>query len=105
MTNNHINTQDDLIELLAKRARFTKADVKVILDELIRIFEEAVARGTPLTIKRFGKLVFQQLESREVKGYTTKDGEKFPPKTLPPTKRITFRLAENIRNKKHDREG
>lgn len=105
MTNNNISTQDDLIELLAHRAKFTKGDVKIILDCLIEIFEEAVARGTSLTIKRFGKLVFQQLESRDVKGYTTKEGEYFPPKTLPPTERITFKLAENIRKQKSHREG
>ncbi len=94
---NKIITSDEFITMLAQKAGFTKGDIKVILDSIIEIFEEAVLNRTIIKLKYFGKLDFQQLLVRNVAGYTTKSGEKVLPKILPETTRVTFKLAENIR--------
>ena len=92
-----IITTDEFVELLSKKASFTKKDTKDFLNALIEIFEEAVESETILKIYGFGKLVFQNIDERKVKSYTTKNGDSVPEKTLPPTKRVTYKLAENIR--------
>lgn len=97
-----INNQNEFIKIIAKRAHFTRKDVKDILDEMIRLFEETVEdyefdfskekNVTLLRIRGFGKLCATLIPER--KG---NKGE-----TLPPTTKVYFTLAENIRqaNKK-----
>lgn len=81
-----INT-DSFIEMVAKRANFTKKDVKIILDTIIEIFTEIVLKGQTLKIRSLGKLYTQVIPARKgVKG-----------QMLPPADRVIFRLSENIR--------
>lgn len=91
-----IKTQDDLISEIAKRARFTKSDVKIIFNVLIELMEELVAETINssfektkllMKVRNFGSLYIQKIPPR--KGRTGLD--------LPETTRVVFRLSENIR--------
>jgi nucleoid DNA-binding protein len=83
--------KDLLIKTIAQRADFAQKDVRVILDELIKVFEESALSGTEISVRGFGRLKFQQLKERTI----TKG--KYAGRVLPPVKRITFKLAEGIR--------
>jgi nucleoid DNA-binding protein len=83
--------KDALITLIAHRLDFAKRDVKDILDELIKVFEESSLSNTEISVRGFGHLKFQQLKERTI----TKG--KYAGRVLPPVKRITFKLAEGIR--------
>ena len=95
--------QDDFIGLVAEKARFSKLDTKILLNAIVDVFIESVKQGRILKIKNFGRLYYQKIKARHVSGYTTKDGEIVPPKDLPESLRVVFRLAEGIRHAR-DRE-
>ena len=93
-----INSQKELILLLSKKSRFTKGDIKIILDSLIETLEELVVNEgdefddgetskTLLKVRGLGEIRSVLLPER--KG---KDG-----RILPPTPKVIFRLSENIR--------
>lgn len=84
--------KDRFIEILADRAGFTKGDVRIILDTLVEVFEDAVQNETEINVRGFGRLSFSVLPAR--KGY---DGFKGKSIDLPQTRRVLFSLAENIR--------
>jgi nucleoid DNA-binding protein len=89
--------RDKLTELLASdrgdgEGVFSKSDIKVLLDRLIKIFEECALNDTEISIRSFGKLKTHTIAAR--KGY---DGIRKKDIDLPPVKRVTFRLAANIR--------
>ena len=77
--------KDLFIEKLAERGNFTKSDMRIILDEMIKLFEDIVADGDEVSIRGLGRLYTSVIPSR--KG---KDGQQ-----LPKAKRIIFRLSEN----------
>lgn len=79
--------KDGLIDIIAKRSDFSKGDVKVILDTIISVFEEAVKTNTEIKVRGFGHLYSQILPARLGKDKIQ----------LPETIRVIFRLAENIR--------
>ncbi len=78
---------EEFISIIAKRARFTKSDVKAILLEIINLFEECAHDDIVIKLRSLGKLHSINLPERKGVG-----GRVFPP-----TRRINFRLAENIR--------
>lgn len=87
MKKNTIN-QDEFVERWAKRARFAKKDVEILLDALIEELAKCVLNGEEVMIRNFGKLHTQQIGERKGRG-----GRIFPPTT-----RTTFKLGKNIRN-------
>jgi len=88
---------NDLLDVIAKRARFTKADVKTILDTLVQVFEEAARENVPIKVRGFGYLYYQMLGERKTRAYTDKKGIRHPEQTFPPTQKVVFKLSENIR--------
>lgn len=91
-----INNQGEFIEQIAKRARFTKSDIKTILDTITEIFEELVfeaefddGKDTNILLRSrgFGVLYIQRLGERK--------GNKG--QILPESARVVFKLSENIR--------
>jgi len=85
--------QDGFITLLAQNARFSKNDVKIIYDEMIGIFEDAVRKNVELKIRSFGHLYTSIIPPRiGIKN-----------KMYPEAKKIIFKLSENIRDA-HKRE-
>jgi nucleoid DNA-binding protein len=87
----------EFIRIISQRAGFTQGDVKEIYNAIVEMFEESARDGVELKLKGFGKLYYQMLDERNVSGYTGSDGVFHPPVTHPPTTKIVFRLAENIR--------
>lgn len=83
---------------IAERAGFTRGDVRIILDTMISYFEECVRNGVIIKIRGFGKTVYQKINERKI----TKG--KYAGMILPPTTRITWRLAETIRFADRDDE-
>ena len=64
----------ELINALAERTEITKAGAKIVLDELLNIITEEVAKGEKVQITGFG--TFETREAREIKGvnpFTGKD--------------------------------
>ena len=91
-----IASQSDLIEKLAIKSKFIRSDIKIILKELVGIFEELVREAefeegedTSVLLKSrgFGILYAQKLGERK--------GNKG--QILPETERVIFKLSENIR--------
>ena len=91
-----INNQSEFIAEIARRARFTKSDIKTILNTITEIFEELVfeaefedGKDTNILLRSrgFGILYAQKLGERK--------GNKG--QILPETERIIFKLSENIR--------
>lgn len=92
----NINNQNEFISEIAKRARFTKSDIKTILDTITEIFEELVfeaefedGEDTNILLRSrgFGILYIQRLGERK--------GNKG--QILPESTRVVFKLGENIR--------
>lgn len=91
-----IKSQSEFIAEIAKRARFTKSDIKTILDTVTEIFEELVfeaefeeGKDTNVLLRSrgFGILYIQRLGERK--------GNKG--QILPESTRVVFKLGENIR--------
>lgn len=78
----------DFIRRLAKRTGYFASDVTVIINEMVKMFEEATAKDCEIRIRGFGRLYHQHLPAR-VGGLSGK--------MLPPATRTAFRLADNIR--------
>lgn len=87
-----IMRKDDLISEIAKRSRFTKADVAIILETLIEIFTECVRDNIILKIRGFGRLYVQIIPPRK--------GSKG--QQLSESTRAIFKLAEPIRHADKD---
>lgn len=88
---------NDLLNYIAKSRRFTKEDVKIIIEALIEYMEICAENQEVLKVRGFGVLSYVPIPAREVSGYTDKQGVFHEPKSLPPAIKINFRLAENIR--------
>lgn len=91
-----LNSKGKFIEEVARRARFTKADVRLILDTMIEIFIESAKNRQEIFIYGFGKLFYVRLRERK-SSKAVKGGI-----ILPETDRVTFRLSESIRDARRD---
>lgn len=88
---------NDFISLLSKRARFTKGDIKFLLDVLVEILEELSKDGIILRVRGLGKLYYSRVPARKISAYTDKFGVFHPEKVLPESRKVIFKLASNIR--------
>lgn len=77
----------DFIKRLAKRARYTEKDIKIIMDTFIEMLEEISEKGESVTLHGLGKLYTQKIPPRK-----SSEG-----KDLPEANRVVFKLSENIR--------
>lgn len=88
---------NDLLNYIAKSRRFTKEDVKIIIEALIEYMEICAENQETLKVRGFGVLSYVQIPARNISGYMDKQGVFHEPKSLPPAIKVNFRLAENIR--------
>jgi nucleoid DNA-binding protein len=88
---------NDLLNYIAKSRRFTKEDVKIIIEGLIEYMEICAENQEVLKVRGFGKLSYVSIPAREISEYIDKQGNYHEPKSLPPAIKVNFRLAENIR--------
>ncbi len=83
--------KDELVEMIATRARFSKSDVEKILNALREVFVEAVENEWEIKVKNFFRLYTQHLGERKItKGKNA--GTVYPPVT-----RNVLKLSEKIR--------
>lgn len=92
-----MKNSNDLLEYVSKTKRFTKGDVKLILDGIVEYMEICAENQEVLKVRGFGVLSYIPIPARNISGYTDKQGEYHEAKKLPPAIKINFRLAENIR--------
>ena len=90
---------NDLLNYIAKTRRFTKEDVKIILEALIEFMEICAENQEVLKVRGFGKLTFIPIPERTVSEFVDKKGVYHESKILPPTVKVNFRLAEGIRKR------
>lgn len=83
-----IKNKKEFVRILAKRIGFTNIDVEIVLNEMIKMFEEATDTKKEIRIRGFGNLYHQVLPER----YNGLTGT-----TIPQSYRTAFRLASNIR--------
>ena len=88
---------DDFVTLIAKKARFTKEDVKIILDAIVEIFEDCVQDSIVLKIRSLGKLYYSKVPARTISQFTDKFGQTHEEKSLPESRKVIFKLSRNIR--------
>jgi nucleoid DNA-binding protein len=88
---------NDLLNYIAKSRRFTKEDVKIIIEALIEYMEICAENQEVLKVRGFGVLSYVPIPARNISGYMDKQGVFHEPKKLPPAIKVNFRLAENIR--------
>ena len=79
-------SMDDVVTLISNKKRYSKGDVKEILEGLIWLMEESVKKGKVLKIRGLGKLYSQDIKVKGING-----GK------ITSAKRHIFRLAKNIR--------
>jgi len=85
------------IRKVAQKARFTQSDVRIILDTMIEVIEEAISTKTPMIVRGFFSLSYGELPARKGSSLVGED--------LPPATRITMRLAKNLRQILKDNKG
>lgn len=85
---------DDVIDILAERANFTKGDIKTILDEIRVLFEEAITNGTDIDIKGLIQVRTMEMTYKKAPGIVAHQGKKDFRKNI---KRVVYRVPLNIK--------
>ncbi len=84
----------DLVELVAEKARLTKKDATVAVDEVFEGMVEALARGEEVRIAGFGSVVVKERKPRQ--GVNPSTGEKM---TIPAAKVVGFKAAKALKDR------
>lgn len=82
--------KDQLIRRIAEKGNFTLGDTRVFLESFIAVIEDCLWSGIGISVNGLGRLYVQDLPER-------KSSKLLGEKILPPTKRVIFRLSENLR--------
>lgn len=61
---------DEVIAIIASRAKFTKNDVKAVLDELKNLFEECIVKGVDIDLKGLISVRTMQMKYTKPTGIT-----------------------------------
>lgn len=86
-----IDGKDAFISEVARRARFTKKDIRLILNIIVEILTEAARNNRNVVVRGLGELYTQTLPER-------KSSKLFGETRLREAKRVAFRLSRNIRD-------
>lgn len=85
---------DEIIETIAQRRKFTKKDVKEILDELKLIFEECVQENLDIDINGLIHMKVMDMNYKKPPGIVGFHGKKDFKKN---TKRIVYSVPANMK--------
>lgn len=69
------NTADFVMKKQDKSVIYTKDDVRVVLDALLKAIEESIKQGEPISIYGFGTLGVKYRKARQTRNFS-KEGEK-----------------------------
>lgn len=85
---------DEVIAIVASRAKFTKNDVKAVLDELKILFEECIVKGVDLDLKGLIHVNVVDMEYTKAPGIIGHHGKKDFNRH---TKRIRYQVPLNFK--------
>lgn len=85
-------TKTDLVKAVAAKAGMSQKDAGRVLDALLEVIQEAVARGEEVRLPGFGAFVVKERGAR--KGRNIRTGEEI---TIPAAKVVAFRAGKFLR--------
>jgi integration host factor subunit alpha len=85
-------TKADIVDYIYEKTEKNRAEVKVLVDNLLDIMKQAVKKDSSLLISGFGK--FDAYDKRARKGRNPQTSDSI---VLPPRKVVVFRLSRKFR--------
>lgn len=85
-------TKADIVDYIYEKTEKNRAEVKVLVDNLLEIMKQAVKRDNSLLVSGFGK--FDAYDKRARKGRNPQTSNSI---VLPPRKVVVFRLSRKFR--------
>ncbi len=73
----------DIINEVANRTKLPRADTAVVVEEIINVIKESLARGERLELRNFGVFQVKQRVARIGRNPKTKVEAKIPPRKVP----------------------
>lgn len=92
-------TKADLVDELHEVTGLTKTDLKVVVDELIRIIKESVVEGKSIQLRRFGTFKTKERKARVARNPRTGEKVDVPRKYVP-----VFKVSDIFKGELHDPE-
>lgn len=87
----HNRTKGDLVDIVAKKANFTKTDTDEIVTELFEAIKRTVKSGGYLTIQNFGTFELVRRKARKGTNFKTGKTIKIPAKNV-----VKFKPSKNL---------
>jgi integration host factor subunit alpha len=85
-------TKADIVDSIYEQTEKNRAEVKVLVDNLLDIMKQAIKKDNSLLISGFGK--FDAYDKRARKGRNPQTSDSI---VLPPRKVVVFRLSRKFR--------
>uniref|UniRef100_A0A7C4AHI6 Integration host factor subunit alpha n=1 Tax=Fundidesulfovibrio putealis TaxID=270496 RepID=A0A7C4AHI6_9BACT len=85
-------TKADIVDYIYEKTEKNRAEVKVLVDNLLEIMKQAIKKDNSLLISGFGK--FDAYDKRARKGRNPQTSDSI---VLPPRKVVVFRLSRKFR--------
>jgi len=85
-------TKADIVDYIYEKTEKNRAEVKVLVDNLLEIMKQAIKRDNSLLVSGFGK--FDAYDKRARKGRNPQTSNSI---VLPPRKVVVFRLSRKFR--------
>ena len=86
-------TKADIVDSIYEKTNRNRAEVKSIVESLLKIMKGAIRKDHALLVSGFGK--FESYDKRARKGRNPQTDETI---TLPPRKVVVFRLSRKFRS-------
>jgi len=85
-------TKADIVDYIYEKTEKNRAEVKVLVDNLLDIMKQAIKKDNSLLVSGFGK--FDAYDKRARKGRNPQTSDSI---VLPPRKVVVFRLSRKFR--------
>jgi len=85
-------TKAEIVDYIYEKTEKNRAEVKVLVDNLLEIMKQAIKKDNSLLISGFGK--FDAYDKRARKGRNPQTSDSI---VLPPRKVVVFRLSRKFR--------
>lgn len=92
MNNGKTLTKADIVDYIYEKTEKNRAEVKVLVDNLLDIMKQSIKKDNSLLISGFGK--FDAYDKRARKGRNPQTSDSI---VLPPRKVVVFRLSRKFR--------
>ncbi len=85
-------TKADIVDYIYEKTEKNRAEVKVLVDNLLDIMKQAIKKDGSLRVSGFGKFDANDKRARKGRNPPTRDSI-----ILPPRKVVVFRLSRKVR--------